>query len=81
MNKLRVASVQFQHAHADKAANLQTVRSFVQQAREQRVELIIFPECCLSGYWGLRRMSREQLWELAEPVLLRPSQRPQAAAS
>ena len=34
----------------------------------QRVEIIAFPECCISGYWHLRKLSRDALIELAEPL-------------
>ena len=68
MRNIRVAAVQFQHAPGDKAANLRTIERFVGQAREQQVEIIVFPECCISGYWHLRKLSREELTELAEPL-------------
>lgn len=66
--KLRVAAVQFEHAPNDKRANLQTIVNFVEQASSKQVELIAFPECCLTGYWHLRHLSRHELDELAEPV-------------
>ena len=66
MNDLRVAAVQFQHAPGDKAYNLSVMRRFIENAHAQQVELIVFPECCVSGYWHLRNLSREQLDELAE---------------
>ncbi|NLF70025.1 MAG: acyltransferase [Candidatus Anammoximicrobium sp.] len=65
---LRVAAVQFQHAPGDKAANLAVIRQFVERAASQAVQLICFPECCISGYWHLRHLTRPQLAELAEPV-------------
>ncbi len=68
MNNIRVASVQFEHVAGDKAANFDTIRGFVEQASEQRVELIVFPECCVSGYWHLRNLSRDELLDLAEPI-------------
>lgn len=68
MRDTRVAAVQFEHIIGDKKANLTKVVNFVEQAAEQNVEIIAFPECCLTGYWGLRNFSREQLLELAEPV-------------
>jgi hypothetical protein len=71
--RLRVAAVQFQHAAGDKAANLATIGAFVAQAAERGVELICFPECCISGYWHLRHLSQEQMRELAEPVPDGPS--------
>ncbi len=73
MKDLRVAAVQLEHAPGDKDANMAKVRSFTQQAAAQGVELIVFPECCISGYWHLRKLSREQLAALAEPVFDGPS--------
>lgn len=68
MKTLRVASVQLQHRAGDKGANLAIVRGFVERATRHGVQLIAFPECCLSGYWHLRHLSREALFALAEPI-------------
>ena len=72
---LRVATVQFQHEAGDKLANLRTIRRFVQQAAAEQVRMIAFPECCISGYWHLRHLTRNQLDTLAEPVPEGPSVR------
>jgi predicted amidohydrolase len=66
--RLRVAAVQFQHRPGNQTENLATIEHFVRQAAEQRVQLICFPECCVSGYWHLRHLTAEQLRALAEPV-------------
>ena len=68
VTNLRVATVQFEHQAGEKRANLQVVTSFVEQAAAEDVKLIVFPECCLSGYWHLRKLDRDQLEELAEPI-------------
>lgn len=68
MHDLRAAVVQFNHAPGDKTANLSTIASFVEQAAHQDVNLIVFPEMCITGYWHVRNLSREQIEELAEPV-------------
>jgi len=73
MRNLRAAAVQMEHVAGRKQANLAKVRRFVERARERSVELIIFPECCLTGYWFLRKLSREQLVALAEPVFEGPT--------
>ncbi len=73
MQNVRVAAVQFQHVAGDKDANLATIRRFVQLAAEQDVQIILFPECCISGYWHLRKLSRDQLLQFAEPVFDGPS--------
>jgi len=73
VKKIRTASVQFEHAPSDKQANLEKICGFVEQAAEQGVQIIAFPECCITGYWHLRRLSREELTDLAEPVFDGPS--------
>lgn len=64
----RAAAVQFQHTPADKQANMGVVDRFLGLAVEQQVKIILFPECCLTGYWFLRHLSKKQLISLAEPV-------------
>jgi predicted amidohydrolase len=68
MDDIRAAAVQFESIQDDKPANLETIRRFTTQAAERGVQLLVFPECCITGYWFLRKLSREQLGELAEPV-------------
>ena len=68
MKSLRVAAVQFCHRPGDKPANLATIDRFVTQAAGLGVKLIAFPECCVSGYWHLRKLSRDELAALAEPA-------------
>jgi predicted amidohydrolase len=75
MRDIRVASVQFEHTAGDKQANIGKIRNFVRRAAEQGVELIEFPECCITGYWFLRNLTHEELQALAEPVFDGPSSR------
>ena len=73
MKNIRVASVQFEHSPSDKQANLTKIENFVRQAAGQGIELIVFPEACITGYLFLRKLSREELQALAEPVFEGPS--------
>jgi predicted amidohydrolase len=73
MKNIRVASVQFEHAPGDKEANLAKIRKFVAEAEGKNVEMIAFPECCITGYWHLRHVSREELTVLGESVSTGPS--------
>jgi predicted amidohydrolase len=75
MRNIRVASVQFEHAAGDKEANFKKIRHFVREAAAQQVEIIAFPECCITGYWFLRNLTRRELLALAEPVPDGPSTR------
>jgi predicted amidohydrolase len=70
---LRVASVQFESAPGDKEANLRKIEAFVQEAARQKVRLIVFPECCITGYWFIRNLSTKALAQMAEPVFDGPS--------
>ena len=68
MRDIRVATVQFQHRPGNKTYNLDRVGHFVRQGSEAAVEIIAFPEMCLTGYWHVRKLSREALEALAEAV-------------
>jgi predicted amidohydrolase len=70
---VRMAAVQFEHAPGDKPANLDKIRGFVERAARDSVEIIVFPECCITGYWFLRHLGRSELVALAEPVFDGPS--------
>ena len=73
MRNIVVASVQFEHSPGDKQANLHKIRSFVERAARRNVEIIVFPECCITGYWFLRHLSSDDFAALAEPVFEGPS--------
>ena len=73
MRDVRVASVQFEHKSGDKSYNLDRVRYFVGEAAKAGVEIIVFPEMCLTGYWHVRKLSRDEVAALAEPVPDGPS--------
>jgi predicted amidohydrolase len=57
----------------DKEANFAKIEAFVKQAAQQGVQLLVFPECCISGYWFIRHLTRPQLEKLAEPIFDGPS--------
>jgi predicted amidohydrolase len=73
MRNIRVASVQFQHAAGDKPRNLGVIGRFVAAAARGGAEIVAFPECCISGYWHLRKLSRDEMFALAEPAFSGPS--------
>jgi predicted amidohydrolase len=70
---IRAAAVQFEPVQADKQANLLKIRKFADKAAWRNVQLLVFPECCVTGYWFLRKLSRKELTELAEPAITGPS--------
>jgi predicted amidohydrolase len=65
---LRVAAVQMESKAGDKAANFAKMEWFVVQAAQQGVKLIVFPECCITGYWFIRNLAPTDLASLSEPI-------------
>ncbi len=76
---MKVASVQMESVPGDKAANLIKIRSFAQAAALDNARIAVFPECCITGYWFLRKLSRDQIVKLAEPVFDGPAAKELAA--
>jgi predicted amidohydrolase len=70
---VRAAAVQFESVAGNKRANLETIARLAAQAAAEGVQILCFPECCITGYWFLRHLSAAQLDELAEPVFSGPS--------
>ena len=71
--EMRVASVQFESVPGEKVANFRVIEAFVEKAAAQGVRLIVFPECCVTGYWFIRNLSSDALAALAEPIPDGPS--------
>ena len=65
---IRVAAVQMESKAGDKAANFSKIESIVKEATAQGVKLIVFPECCITGYWFIRNLTPNALKKLAEPI-------------
>ena len=65
---LRVASVQMEHRDSDREANFTKLESFVARAAGQGAQLVVFPECCVCGYWFIRNLTPSALKDLAEPI-------------
>jgi predicted amidohydrolase len=75
MQPIKAAAIQFNHAPGDKAFNLRRVRELTADAARQQVDLAVFPEMCVTGYWHVRNLSREQIEQLAEPISDSPTTR------
>ncbi|HUX21064.1 MAG TPA: nitrilase family protein [Spirochaetia bacterium] len=68
MHRIRCASVQFQHKAGDKEFNLSRIGDFVDQASAAHVDLITFPEMCITGYWHVRSLTRPEILTLSEAI-------------
>jgi predicted amidohydrolase len=70
---IRAGAVQFTHRPSDKAYNIGRIHAFVAEAASAGVELLAFPEMCITGYWHVIGMSRPEIAVLAECVPDGPS--------
>ncbi|MDB1123798.1 nitrilase family protein [Vibrio algarum] len=68
MKDVRAASVQFNHRANDKFYNLSVIKHYVEKARKENVNIIVFPEMCVTGYWHVSKLSEPDIFSLAEFV-------------
>src|SRR5205085_2447891 len=65
---LSIATAQFEHRSGDKAYNLAAIRRLTQMAGSRGAAVVAFHECSVTGYTFARRLSREQMLEIAEAI-------------
>jgi N-carbamoylputrescine amidase len=75
VQNIRVASVQFNHFPNDKHSNLEKIDNWVKKAHDEKAELVVFPEMCITGYWHIRKLARREIQSLSEEVPDGPSTR------
>ncbi len=67
--KLKVATTQFNHKAGDKEYNLSIIETMTKKASKEGVQIICFPEMCITGYWNVRKLSRLEIEKLSEDGL------------
>lgn len=73
MSPIKAAVVQFQHKAGDKKYNLLVMEKFIEQAALQGIQILAFPEMCITGYWHVPKLPADEVNALAEPVATSPS--------
>lgn len=68
MDKLKIASAQFEHKSADKPYNLSVIEQLAKEAAAQGTEVIAFHECSITGYTFARNLDKQQMLAIAELV-------------
>ncbi|MGE8293158.1 MAG: nitrilase-related carbon-nitrogen hydrolase, partial [Sphingobacterium sp.] len=68
MDKLKIATAQFEHKSADKTYNLTIIESLAQQAAAKGADVIAFHECSITGYTFARNLDKQQMLDIAELV-------------
>lgn len=73
MENLKISTGQFEHKSADKAYNLSIINKLAKQAASEGSKVIAFHECSITGYTFARKLSKEQMLNLAEHIPDGPS--------
>lgn len=68
MENIRVATAQFEHRSGDKSYNLSVIRTLTQKACKAGARVIAFHECSVTGYTFARRLNKDHMLALAEPI-------------
>ena len=67
-DELRIATAQFENRSGDKQFNLAAIEELAAKAARSGADVVAFHECSITGYSFARRLSRQQLWDLAEAI-------------
>lgn len=73
MKNLKVATAQFENRSGDKEHNLAVIETMAREAAKAGADVIAFHECSVTGYTFARKLSRDQLLEVAEVIPGGPS--------
>ncbi len=68
MRDIRVAAGQFEARDGDKRYNLSVIETLAEKAAQQGAEVASFHEVSIPGYTWLETLTRDELFDLAEPV-------------
>jgi predicted amidohydrolase len=68
MEKIKIATAQFENKSGDKTYNLNLIEKLTEKAALQDANAIAFHECSITGYTFARHLSKEQMLDLAEPI-------------
>ncbi len=66
MEKLKIATAQFENKSGDKTYNLNIIESLSKQAAADSAKVISFHECSVTGYTFARHLTKEQMLDVAE---------------
>jgi len=72
-NKILAATTQFNHKAFDKEYNLKIMEGMCRDASSKGIQIITFPEMCITGYWYIRDLGKNKVKEMAEPLADSPS--------
>ena len=65
---IKIAAVQIEMEEDNKAANLEKMSHFIDDAASRGTDIVSFPELCTTGYHYLCTSSKTELLKIAEPL-------------
>jgi len=68
MNNLKISTAQFENKSGDKDYNLSVIEKLAAEAAAKGSQVIAFHECSITGYTFARKLSREQMIDIAELI-------------
>jgi len=68
MKNLKISTVQFENRSGDKEFNLSRISELAEKASQEGSRAVAFHECSITGYSFARKLSKEELLDLAEYV-------------
>ena len=68
MQNIKISTAQFESKSGDKTYNLSVIDRLSQQAAAVGSQAIAFHECSITGYTFARKLSKEQMLEIAEHI-------------
>lgn len=73
MKNLKIATAQFENKSGDKSYNLSVIEKLSEEAALAGADVINFHECSVTGYTFARKLSKEQMLDVAEYIPDGPS--------
>jgi len=67
-SSFRVASVPLVSCRGQAAQNVARIADWLTLAASRNIDLVVFPEACISGYASMAKLNRAELNALAEPL-------------
>lgn len=65
---IKISTAQFENKSGDKAYNLSIIEKLAAEAASKGSHVIVFHECSITGYTFARKLSKEQLLDVAERI-------------
>lgn len=74
---MRIGHAQIEVKYNDLAANLAKIEHYLEQAVRDRVQIVCFPECCLTGYPDTAELARQCAFAADSPAMMKVLDRTQ----